>query len=175
MTKFGPSPSKPKAGPSLAALLALVGAGTAGALLSDIRTDEGRRLHAYKDIAGIVTICDGDTHDVRMGQAATDAQCDERTAKQLLAHANVVLRCVPALREQGREQQLRAATRFDYNLGRYCAGSPGILHRAGQWRRGCDAMLLYNKARVGGKLVAVRGLTLRRQREHAVCVSGLAS
>jgi lysozyme len=166
-----PAPKGQKS--AIAALVALVGTATAASLIGDIRTDEGRRLHAYKDIAGIVTGCDGDTHDVHMGQVFTDAECDERTARALLAHASVVLRCVPALREVGREQQLRAATRFDYNLGKYCSGSPGILHRAGQWRRGCDAMLLYNKARVGGKLVAVRGLTLRRQRERAVCLKGL--
>lgn len=157
-----------------AALAALVGGGLAATLLVDIRGDEGRVLHSYRDIAGIVTACDGITGPgIRMGQTYTHAQCDEMTAAALLRHAAVVIRCVPALIEVGREQQLRAATRFDYNTGLFCQGSVARHMKAGRWRQGCDAMLLYNKARVRGVLRVVRGLVLRRERERAVCLQGL--
>lgn len=162
-------------GKALAALLALVGAGTAGVLISDIRIDEGRRYHPYKDIGGVLTICDGDTHGVRLDHVADDAECDERTARQLLAHAKTVIRCTPALREKGRENQLRAAVRMDYNTGAFCKGwwkkrkAPGQLMAEGKWKEGCNEMLRYDL--VKGK--KIRGLTLRRQREVKVCLTGL--
>lgn len=40
---------------------------------------------------------------------------------------------------------------------------------AGNWRGGCDAFLMWNKA--GGRVV--RGLSLRRARERALCLKGL--
>lgn len=162
------TPSKPKT--ALAALFALVGTAVGTYLISDIRSDEGTRYHAYRDVGQIVSICNGDTHNVRMGDVATVAQCDERTASQLLVHAKIVIGCVPALREVGREPQLRAVTRFDYNTGRFCTGSVGRLMKAGQWRAGCDALLRYDMA--GGR--HIRGLALRRQREHAICLKGLS-
>lgn len=162
-------------GKALAALLALVGVGTAGVLISDIRDDEGRRYHAYKDIGGIVTICDGDTKNVRIGQKATDEECDERTAQRLLDHAKVVIGCVPELRAVGRENQLRAAVRMDYNTGAFCNGwwskikSPGKLMREGRWVEGCLEMVHYDL--VKGK--RINGLVLRRYREVRVCLQGL--
>jgi lysozyme len=168
------APPKPKAGGALALLIGLVGAGTAGALIGDIRDDEGRRLHAYKDIGQIVTICDGDTHNVRMGQVATNAECDERTAQQLLIHARVVVRCAPPLLEVGRENVLRAAARMSYNTGAFCKGwfrnrpSPGALMNARKWRAGCDEFLRYDMVR--GRHIPA--LLNRRKRERAVCLTG---
>lgn len=40
---------------------------------------------------------------------------------------------------------------------------------AGNWRGGCDAFLMWNRA--GGRVV--RGLALRRARERALCLKGL--
>jgi len=171
-----PTPPASPAGGARAALALLLGsAALAATLIADIRADEGRRHRAYRDLAGIVTICDGDTAGVRPGQAATDAECDARTARALAAHARPVIACVPALREAGREPQLRATVRFAYNVGTaaFCRGSVARRMRAGDWRGGCDALLRYDKARVNGRLVRIRGLTLRRQRERAVCLQGL--
>ena len=176
MNQIEPPPPAPAGGAPRAALAALLGsAALAAALIADIRTDEGRRYHAYRDVAGIVTICDGDTARVRIGDKADDGECDARTARALAAHARAAIACVPALREVGREPQLRAAVRFAYNVGvdAFCRGSGARRMRAGDWRGGCEAMLLYDKARIRGRLRAVRGLTLRRQRERAVCLSGL--
>jgi len=170
------TPPAPAGGAARAVLAVLLGsAALAAALLADIRADEGRRTRAYRDLAGIVTICDGDTAEVRPGQSATDAECDARTARRLADHARPVIACVPALREAGREAQLRASVRFAYNVGAaaFCRGSVGRRMRAGDWRGGCDAMLRYDKARVNGRLRRVRGLALRRARERAVCLHGL--
>lgn len=48
---------------------------------------EGRSLVAYKDSAGYVTICDGDTSNVKMGDVATPAECDARLKKAVEKHA----------------------------------------------------------------------------------------
>ena len=48
----------------------------------------------------------------------------------------------------------------------------GALEQAGRWAEACDAFLLWNKA--GWPLKAIRGLTLRRQRERALCLQGVA-
>jgi lysozyme len=170
-----PPPGAPKKGAAMAALVALIGAGTAAIVIPETKLWEGKRNHAYLDIAGIPTICFGDTANVQLGQVASDAECDERLARQLLNHAGPVLRCVPALARAERVQQRAAAIVLAYNIGprAFCGSTAARRFNAGDWRGGCDAFLRWNKARVGGELREVRGLTNRRRAEHAVCVKGL--
>ena len=52
---------------------------------------------------------------------------------------------------------------------RGCRSTAARRFNAGDWRGGCEAFLMWNKA--GGR--PVRGLTLRRQRERALCMKGL--
>ena len=42
-----------------------------------------------------------------------------------------------------------------------------------QWRQACDELPRWDKARVGGALVALPGLTKRRAAEREVCLAGL--
>jgi lysozyme len=174
-------------------LVALVGAGAAIALATMIPKDESGRkveasvtndgallvehkrgpqyLTAYADIVGVWTICDGDTKGVRSGMVETEAGCRDRLERQLIAHARPVLNCVPSLRAPDREHQLVASVSLAYNIGTggFCRSTVARRFNAGDWRGGCDAMLMWNKA--GGR--EVRGLTLRRQRERAICLRGL--
>ena len=174
-------------------LVALVGASVAAALLVMVPKDESGRtveatitpagevktrhvsgrqyLAAYADIVGVWTICDGDTKGVRPGMVETEAGCQERLERQLVAHAGPVLRCVPALGHPGREQQLIASVSLAYNIGTggFCRSTAARRFNAGNWKGGCDAFLMWNKA--GGRVV--RGLALRRERERAVCLKGL--
>lgn len=139
-------------------------------------------LRAYRDIAGIWTICDGITRlrqegrGVRPGDVETGDGCLRRLEEEIVIHARGALRCVPGLAEPGRGHQLRAAVSLTFNIGvgGFCGSTTARRFRAGDWRGGCDAMLRWNKARVRGRLVAVRGLTLRRQRERAICLTGLS-
>jgi len=126
-------------------------------------------LRAYADIVGVWTICDGDTKNVRPGMVETEAGCAKRLEQQLIAHAAPVLKCVPGLR--GRDNQLAASVSFAYNVGvaGFCRSTAARRFNAGNWRGGCDAFLMWNKA--GGRVV--RGLTLRRERERALCLKGL--
>ena len=129
-------------------LAAIVGAGVAAVLLTFVALEEsgGRKYYsAYVDIAGVATICDG-----------------------LTRYENGV-------RVRGRDNQTLAAISLAYNIGEgaYCKSTVARRFRAGQWRAGCDGFLAWNKARVGGVLRPVQGLTSRRQRERAVCLKGL--
>lgn len=156
-------------------LAAIVGATAAAALFVSIPEDEGSELRAYRDIAGIWTICNGDTANVRPGMVETPEGCRRRLEAQLIAHAKPVMACTPRLREEGRDWQRAAAVSLAYNIGvrAYCRSSVDRRFDIGQWRAGCDAFLKWNKARVNGQLRPVRGLTLRRQRERAICLRGI--
>lgn len=126
-------------------------------------------LDAYLDIVKVPTACDGITKGVRMGMRFTPAQCNDMLEEELIAHAEPIIRCVPALK--GRSSQVIAAVSLSYNIGTtgFCKSSIAKLWNAGQWRAGCDRFPLFNKA--GGRIV--QGLVNRRARERAICVQGL--
>lgn len=183
-----PQPKKPI---PKSPLVGLVGVGAAVMLATMIPKDEsGRKVEAtvtqqgelqvrhisgpeyrraYQDIVGVWTICDGDTKNVRAGMVETRAGCQARLERQLVAHAAPVLKCVPGLR--GRDNQLVASVSLAYNIGTsgFCRSTAARRFNAGNWRGGCDAFLMWNKA--GGKVV--RGLVLRRERERALCLKNL--
>jgi len=181
-----PTPNKV---PAFIALAALVGLPTAHALMKDTRADEHREYRAYRDLNGVWTICDGTAHGVRAGDTATDAQCDAKTADDLLSGARIVLRCSPDLKAPERHNQLRASIRFQNNTGKFCISTGHRLMNQHRWRAGCDALLAYNgiistkplrgavrvrRLRDGRYFNEIRGLDNRRANEHAVCVEGLA-
>lgn len=168
MASPSPAAEKPKARGT--ALTILLGSAVAAAgLMASIPQDEGERLGAYRDIVGIWTICNGDTSGVQPGQVATKAECQERLERQLVAHASPVIACTPGLK--GRDNQAWAAVSLAYNIGTgaYCRSTVARRFNAGDWRGGCDAFLMWNKA--GGRVI--RGLDDRRRRERAICMKGL--
>lgn len=113
-------------------------------------------------------------HDDAGRPAAADAEevTDDPAGRRRDVHhyAAGVIACVPAL--YGRGQQAAAAVSLAYNIGvgGFCRSTAARHFRAGRWREGCNAFLMWNRA--GGRVV--RGLTLRRQRERDLCVVGLA-
>lgn len=161
-------PSTSKKGP----LAALIGVVAAAGLYVTIPEDEGTRYKAYQDIVGVWTICEGDTKNVRPGMVETKEGCRKRLESQLLAHAGPVMTCTPRLSEPGRDYQRWAAISLAYNVGvgAYCRSSIDRAFDAGQWRKGCDAIMLYRFA--GGR--EIRGLKLRREREREICLRGLS-
>lgn len=129
----------------------------------------------YLDIAGIPTACDGITAGVKMGQRYTEAQCAAMLERELVAHAQGVMRCTPRLAERGRDYQRVAAVLLAYNIGvgAYCGSTVARRFNAARWKSGCDAFTMWNKARVNGVLRPVAGLMARRARERAICLKGL--
>ena len=162
-------------------LAAVIGAAAAALLVTFVAREESggkQYLRAYLDIANTATICDGltryaDGRRVRMGDRATEAECEAMLDAELAVTARKVLDCTPNLK--GRDNQTIAAITLAYNIGTagYCKSSVDRHFDAGRWRQGCDAMLAWNKARVNGVLRPVLGLTNRRQRERALCLKGL--
>lgn len=135
---------------------------------------KGRQyLQGYLDIVNVGTICDGITRingrPVTTRDKVSEQTCALLLEEELVKHAQGVVRCTPNL--YGRTNQVFAATSLAYNIGvaGYCRSSIDRAFDAKQWRAGCDAFLKWNKA--GGR--EIRGLTVRRQRERAICVRGL--
>lgn len=157
-------------------LAALIGTVAATSLFATIPQHEGTEYKAYRDIAGIWTVCQGDTANVHAGLIETPEGCRQRLERQLLAHASGVMACTPRLSEQGRDWQRAAAVSLAYNIGvrAYCHSTVDRSFDAGNWRGGCDAFLSWSKARVGGQLRTVKGLLTRRQQERTICLRGAA-
>ncbi len=129
---------------------------------------EGRSLDPYYDIVKVRTVCDGETR-VEM-RRYTHAECDTLTAKAIQSDFGPkVLACTPALRD--RPYQLGAAISLSYNIGsaNYCRSTVARRFNAHDWRGGCDAFRMWNRA--GNRFV--QGLANRREAERAVCLKGL--
>jgi lysozyme len=138
----------------------------------EIQRWEGRRLYPYFDIVGKLTTCDGETHGVEM-RPYTTAECDAMTARRLKIVAEEIRPCLPpSLPAQIQVSTLLTA----YNTGApaFCGSSISRKMRAGDLAGGCRAILAWNKGRIGGKLVVIRGLDLRRKAESALCMKGVA-
>lgn len=133
---------------------------------------EGRSLVAYADIAGIPTICDGETRGVKMGDVATPIQCDAMTAKAVREFEQAIRPCLP----ENLPVKTRAAFVVNaYNIGAaaFCKSSMSKKALAHDLPGACQALLSWNKAKVNGVLQPVRGLTNRRMAERALCLEGL--
>lgn len=144
--------------------------------VTSLKTDEGKKNVGYLDIAKIPTECYGHTGpDVRVGRWRSDAECEALLAADARKHMDGALRCTPEIAD--RPAVLAAVTRLTFNIGvaGYCGSSIARRFKAGDLRGGCDAFLLWDKARVNGRIQQVRGLTNRRQSERAMCLQGVAS
>lgn len=160
---------QPRQGPGKKTLAGVVGAGAAAILLVLVPQWEGYRPTPYRDVTKIWTVCFGDTVNVVPGRTETREQCEARLERQLIAHAEPVLRCTPSL--AGHDDQLAAATSLAYNVGvtAYCRSTVARRFNAGDWRGACDAFLAWRFA--GGR--EIRGLLNRRRAERDICLRGL--
>ncbi|SHF06320.1 Phage-related lysozyme (muramidase), GH24 family [Kaistia soli DSM 19436] len=161
---------------------AIAGAGAVGAVALAsvvlIQPWEGRSLVAYRDIVGVLTICDGDTANVRPGMKVTPAECDRRTAVRVRRDYFEPLKgCIFGFEKRPISWQASMIS-LAYNIGTgaACNSSAARLARLGKLRESCEAATAFNKA--GGKTVP--GLVKRREMgdatrigEAELCVSGL--
>lgn len=133
---------------------------------------EGRSLVAYRDLAGINTICDGETRGVQMGDTATPVQCDAMTEAAVKEFEAAIRPCLPG----NLPTETRAAFVVNaYNIGirGFCNSSMSRKALAGDLVGACHALMAWNKARVNGVLKPVRGLTNRRMAERDLCLKGV--
>lgn len=133
-----------------------------------IAEKEGLRTDPYKDIAGISTVCYGETK-VPM-RKYTPEECKEMLEKSVETYATPVLELTPSL--LNKPYALAAATSLAYNIGltNYKDSSARKRFLAGNFAGGCSGIKLWDKARVNGKLQTVNGLVKRRADEYKICV-----
>lgn len=129
---------------------------------------EGKRNDPYKDIAGIQTVCYGETR-VPM-RKYTDAECTEMLDKAVREFAEPVLKLTPTLADK--PYALAAATSLAYNIGITAYGNSTARKRfvQGNIAGGCAGIKLWDKSRINGKLQTVKGLVNRRADEYKLCM-----
>ena len=133
---------------------------------------EGLRQYAYDDTGGILTICYGHTgKDVVKGKKYTIEECKALLDQDMEKAIAIVEECVPGLPVE----VLAAFGDVTYNEGRTAACDTKNSHaarylKAGMVKEACAELPKWNKARVKGVLVALPGLTKRRNQEVAVCI-----
>lgn len=84
-----------------------------GAITGVIKHNEGLSLPAYRDSAGVPTICYGETKGVKMGQKATLSDCQ----KQLIESAGAHAKALDGLPMQLSDVALVGSIDFIYNVG----------------------------------------------------------
>jgi lysozyme len=136
---------------------------------------EGLRQWAYYDPPGILTVCYGHTGDVVKGKHYSLEQCKALLNTDMLNAVLTVERCAPGLPEK----VLAAFADAVYNLGGriVCSlkdSTAARFLRAGDIEAACNQLPRWNKATVGGFLIPLPGLTIRRAKEQALCLEGLA-
>ncbi len=138
-----------------------------GIALTMVAGFEGLYTHAYKDVVGVVTVCYGVTNydrPVKMGDVYTVSECKEMLSEDLPRYKAMVDKCIHVPMPPHRTA---AMVSFVYNVGEgnLCKSSVARYINAGQPLRGCEALMLWNKA--GGR--TIRGLTNRRAAERVDC------
>jgi lysozyme len=127
-----------------------------------IRTFEGCRLRAYRDVVGILTICWGSTRGVKEGEVRTQTQCDMLLASEAGGFMLKVLQLCPELAPY--PARLAAVTSFAYNLG-LGSLSASTLRRKIRRLDWDGAAAEFPKWRFAGGR-AIRGLVIRRALER---------
>lgn len=136
-------------------------------LISLIKEFEGCKLKAYKCPAGVWTVGWGATGpDIKEGTVWSQQYADAMLRKMANNVLDEALHESPRLRNETPGRQAAVAS-FIYNLGigNYRKSSFKRLVDAGDFNEAKHSLLKWNKARVNGKLVELKGLTRRRQAE----------
>ena len=133
---------------------------------------EGLRQYAYYDPPGILTVCYGSTSGVIAGKRYTMDECKARLDRDMLHAVEQVDRCAP----NAPVNVLAAFGDAVYNIGPRIAcdttASTAARKLQGQdWAGACRELPKWDKARIGGVLVPLPGLTKRRAKEMALCLS----
>ena len=135
---------------------------------------EGIRQYAYYDPPGILTVCYGSTTDVVKGKKYSLEECKSRLDKDMMSAVTEVEQCLPELPVE----VLAAFSDAAYNLGSKIAcdrkkSKAAELLFQGEYLQACNQLLRWDKANIGGVMVALPGLTARRKKERELCISKL--
>lgn len=138
-------------------------------------SSEGLRQVAYYDPPGILTVCYGSTSNVQKNKVYSLQECRERLSFEMAVTVSKVEKCVP---EGTPDRVLIAFSDAAYNLGLKIACDPSASTAARlldqrRYDEACEQLPRWDKARVGGVMVALPGLTIRRKLERDICLHGV--
>lgn len=147
-----------------------------------IKSYERFMSNPYRDAVGVWTIGFGNTYyEDRRKVSGSDKPISEVRASELkqnvinmdFAPAVNLLFADEIARGQINQNQFDALLSLAYNIGtRGLAGSSVYKNiKRGNYEAAADSFLAWNKGRVNGKLVELRGLTRRRNDERAMFLS----
>ena len=156
-----------------------VGIGTVAAALVTavpfILDREGERLESYRDVAGVWTVCHGETFGVGPGVRLRKEDCRALSQSRI---GMFMLQIAPLIHADLSPRTLAAHTSLAYNIGieGYKRSATLKLTNQGKVADGCRAMANWHTA--GRKDCRVRasgcyGLVNRRNDEIALCLSGV--
>ncbi|HFD3847264.1 lysozyme [Serratia marcescens] len=126
---------------------------------------EGREYIPYRDVVGVLTVCDGHTgSDIIPGRRYSDKECDALTRKDL---TRIAAQVDKQIKVPTTETQRAAIYSFSYNVGVKAFIDSTMLKKlnAGDYDGACSEMLRWVYA--GGK--KWKGLMNRRDVEYQVC------
>lgn len=135
---------------------------------------EGLRELAYLDIAGIPTVCFGETEGVSIGDVHSPAECRAMLERRVSEFAGGLGKCLKADLPEGTAV---AFVSWSYNVGLGAACRSTLVRKAnaGDLFGACDELLRWDKARVNGELRRINGLANRRAAERDLCVRSLVA
>lgn len=149
-------------------ILAALGGGAiaiATVMLSGKDGLEGREYVAYRDVVGVLTVCDGHTgSDIIPGKRYTDKECDALTRTDLTRIARQV---DPHIRVPVSETQRAAIYSFAYNVGATATINSTLLRKLNARDYGGACAELKRWVYAGGQ--KWKGLMNRRDVEYEVC------
>jgi len=125
---------------------------------------EGVRYVPYYDSVGVLTVCYGHTGGIDPRKVYTATECQALLQHDMASANSTVRKCIgtPMLRQV--EVALTSAT-FNIGPSVVCGSTLQRMAKANDWPGACAQLARWNKA--GGR--EMRGLTLRRADEQALC------
>ncbi|KMK11057.1 lysozyme [Pluralibacter gergoviae] len=140
----------------------------ATAMLSGKGGLEGREYIPYRDVVGVLTVCDGYTgSDIIPGKKYSDTECDSLTRADLQRIARQV---DPHITVQTTETQRAAIYSWAYNVGATAAINSTLMKKLNSRDYAGACAELKRWVYAGGK--KWRGLMNRRDVEYEVCTWG---
>lgn len=148
-----------------AARTLVAGLAVSAAALVGIAVHEDYRGTSYQDSVGVWTNGFGETAGVKPGQTTTPTRALVQLLKSAEQHAAGVRACITVPLFQ-HEFDAYVSLAYNIGVGAFCGSTLVRLLNAGDYVGACKQILRWNMA--GGR--ELRGLTKRRQQEHAQCM-----
>lgn len=149
---------------------AAVLAGSLGIATGLLASLEGYSPTPYVDVAGVLTDCYGNTHNVKRGSVRTKQECDALLHNEAARIGQMLLKDQP----KHDIKSLASGISFVYNIGDGAYRSSTYRKKllAEDWEGACKEMNRWVYITQGGVKVKSRGLENRRKQEVKLCLTG---